>query len=331
VRTVDNPKAEVVERLTDARSILIVTHARPDGDALGSMAALAAAARATGRKACMLVPGELPARYDFLFPDDRPAGVAAFGALADEADLVVIVDTCAFAQLDHLDDELTARRGKIVVVDHHATADDIGAVRWMDASAAAAGVMVEELIEACGWPLPETAAEALLVAITTDTGWFRFANTDGRCLRAAARLFEAGVHVDELYARLYQCDRPERLDLLRRALDSAELHHDGRIATMVLRRGDFNAARARLDETENFVNEPLRVGRVEVSILLVENPDCVRISLRSRGHVDVAEVARSFGGGGHVRAAGLRAQEDVDQFKQRLVAACLARMGSDLD
>ncbi|HUS91214.1 MAG TPA: DHH family phosphoesterase [Phycisphaerae bacterium] len=318
----DDPKEQLVGRLSAARRLLIVTHARPDGDALGSMAALAASAAEAGKTATMLVPGDLPARYDFLFPADRPAGVAEFARLADEADLVVIVDTCAFSQLDHLDEALTARRGKIVVVDHHATADDIGSVRWMDTSAAAAGVMVGELIDALGWPLTAAAAEALLVAVTTDTGWFRYANTDARCLRAAARLFETGIHPDELYARLYQADRPERLDLLRRALDSAELHHDGRIATMVLRRSDFSAAKARLDETENFVNEPLRVGRVEVSILLVENPDCTRVSLRSRGHVDVARVAGAFGGGGHVRAAGLRLTGDVDALKARLLAAC---------
>ena len=317
---------QIVERIAAAGRLLVLTHARPDGDAVGSMWALAASARAAGREAATLVPDDVPGRYEFLLRGDRPAGAADFAALADEADLVVVVDTCAFAQLDGLESALRARREKTVVLDHHATADDIGAVRWIDASAAAAGVMVGEVIEALGWPLPPGAAEALLVAITTDTGWFRFANTDGRALRAAARLLETPICADELYARLYQADRPERLQLLRRALDSVAFHHDGRIATMTLRRPDFASAGARLDETENFVNEPLRVGRVEVSILLVENPDCTRVSLRSRGRVDVSQIAGLLGGGGHARAAGLRSADDVESVRRHLLAACAEAM-----
>jgi len=323
----------IMQRLSVAARLLVVTHARPDGDGLGSMSALKSAARAAGKEVATLVPGDVPARYDFLLSPDTPAGADRFAELADWADTIVIVDTCAFAQLDDLDAQLAAARDKIVVVDHHATTDDIGSVRWIDASAAAAGVMVGELLEALGWPLDRHAAEALLTAMTTDTGWFRFSNTDARCLRAAARLFAAGVEVDKLYQRLFQADRPERILLLGRALASMELHAGGRIATMKLRACDFSETGAVQDETESLVNEPMRMGCVEVSMLLVEDggaasESCVRTSLRSRGGVDVAAVARGFGGGGHVRAAGLRAQEDIDSLAARLVAVCKAAMGS---
>lgn len=322
---------DIMQRLSAAARLLVVTHARPDGDGLGSMTALTSAARAAGKEVATLVPGDVPARYDFLVSPDRPAGAERFAELADWADTVVIVDTCALAQLDDLNAQLAAAREKIVVIDHHATADDIGAVRWLDASAAAAGVMVGELLEALGWPVDLTAAQALLTAMTTDTGWFHFSNTDARCLRAAARLFEAGVEGDKLYQRLFQVDRPERMMLLSRALSSMELCADGRIATMKIRRGDFVETGARQDETENLVNEPMRMGCVEVSMLLVETGDpksdkCIRVGLRSRGEVDVAAVARSFGGGGHVRAAGLRVDEDIDALALRLIEACEATM-----
>ncbi len=321
----------IMQRLSAAAKLLVVTHARPDGDGLGSMSALKSAARAAGKEVATLVPGDVPARYDFLLSPDRPAGADRFAELADWADAVVIVDTCAFAQLDGLDAQLAAARDKIVVVDHHATTDDIGAVRWVDASACAAGVMVGELLEALGWPLGRPAAEALLTAITTDTGWFRFSSTDARCLRAAARLFEVGVEGDKLYQRLFQVDRPERMLLLSHALSSMELCASGRIATMKLRVGDFAETGAHQDETESFVNEPMRMSCVEVSMLLVEDDDAasepyVRVSLRSRGGVGVAAVARGFGGGGHVRAAGLRVAEDIDSLMARLVAACEAAM-----
>ncbi len=324
----------VVARLADAGRVLIVTHARPDGDGLGSMAGLAAAARAVGRDAALLVPSDVPERYAFLFPEGLPAGADRFGELAEAADLVIIVDTCAAEQLDGLGDALAAVREKVVVIDHHATADDIGSARWLDTSAAAAGVMTLEVIEALGWPVTAPAVEALLTAMATDTGWFRFANTDGRCLRAAAGLLDAGARADELYERLYMADRPERMDLLRVVLDGLELHHDRRIATMVVRRADFAATGARPDETENLVNEALRIGCVETAIFLAENPpSCdadepvVRVSLRSRGGVDVSRVAASFGGGGHARAAGLRSTENIDVLKARLVRAVADRLG----
>lgn len=322
---------EIVQRVGSARRLLIVTHARPDGDALGTMAALASATRAAGRSARMLLPDDVPERYAFVLGGDRPAGPEGFAELADEADLVVVVDTCAFAQLDGLEADLRARRGKVVVVDHHATTDDVADVRWVDPTAAAAGVMVLELIDALGWPVEAAAAEALFVAMATDTGWFRHANADGRCLRAAARLLETGIATDELYRRLYQSDRPERLRLLTRALASLELHHGGEVALMKLRREDFAETGARADETEDVVNEPLRIGCVAASILVVEAPGAgapvVRGSLRSRGRVDVSAVARGFGGGGHARAAGLRSDRPIDELADRLVAACVEALG----
>jgi bifunctional oligoribonuclease and PAP phosphatase NrnA len=312
----------IAERLLQARSLLVVTHGRPDGDGLGSLAALVSAAQAAGKRARGFVPGPWPAKYDFLFPTDRPETQGeAFGALADESDLIAIVDTAAFAQLDGLEEALRARRDKVVVIDHHATSDDVGSLQWADSSAAAGGVMVLELLEALGWAV-EPVAEALMAAITTDTGWLRFANTDARCLRAVARLVEAGVRPDRLYRKVYQTDRPQRLELMRRMLGTLELHCEGKLASMSLTLADFQASGARPDETENLVNEALRLDSVDTVILLVENESCVRANLRSRDVVDVAAIARQFGGGGHRRAAGLRANEAIEPLKARLVAAC---------
>lgn len=314
--------ADVVGRLGSAESLLIVTHARADGDGLGSMVALSACARAAGKHAAMLVPDTVPQRYEFLLAGAAVADGGAFAGLARRADCVVIVDTCALGQLDGLCDALGAVRDKVVVIDHHATVDPVGAVQWVDASAAAAGVMVGELVEALGWPVSLAAAEALFAAVATDTGWLRFANTDARCLRAVAAWVAAGVRPDTLYRKIYQDDRPERLGLIARVLDGIEFACGGRLAVMTLRKADFQQTGAREAETENLVNEALRVGAVDTAVLLVETTDCVRVSLRSRGAVDVAAVAQGFGGGGHRRAAGLRLDEDIDTLKRRLVAAC---------
>jgi len=313
--------SRIMERLSKAGRLLILTHARPDGDGLGSIVALARAARAAGRKADLLVPDAVPRRYAFLFAGEAVAGAEKFAPLADAADATVILDTCAFSQLGALEEAVRARKDKIIVVDHHATSDPVGALQWIDTSAAAAGVLTADLIEALGWPVDLTTAEALTVAVASDTGWLRFANTDGRCLRAVAAWLEMGVRPDTLYIRLFQSDRPERIRLMTRMLESLELHCGGALAVMVLRRGDFQQTGALSEETENLVNEALRIGCVETAVLLVENGDGVRASLRSRDRVNVAEVAKQFGGGGHARAAGFRAKEDIDALRRKVIDA----------
>ena len=317
----NGPFDAVVSRLADAGSMLLVTHARPDGDGLGSMQALAAAARGAGKDARTLVPGEIPARLGFMFGAQRPAGIGEFGALADASDLIVILDTHALAQLDDLAEALGRLSEKIVVIDHHSTGDALGEVAWIDSSAAATGVMVGEVIDALKWPMDANIAEALLAAVLTDTGWLRFANTDGRCLRAAAHWTDMGVRPDILYRKIYQNDRPQRLLLMVRLLENMEFCFDSQLAVMVLRSGDFDETGALRSETENMVNEALRIGTVESAILLVEERDQVRVSLRSRDQVDVAALAGQFGGGGHRRAAGLRSSMPIDVLKAQLIAA----------
>ena len=316
----------MVGRIASAGSLLLVTHARPDGDGLGAMAALASAGRAVGKTVRMLVPDIVPPRYGFLFGDEYPAGPAEFDKLADMSDIIVIADTSAFAQLDGLENSLRAGRDKIVVIDHHTTSDDVGAVKWVDPTAAAVGVMTVEIIDSLGWPVNAQAAEALMTAMASDTGWFSFSNTDPRTLRSAAKMLELGARTDLLYAKIYQSDRPERLRLLERVLASLELHCDGRLAVMTVRKSDFDEIGARPDETENLINESLRLKSVEAAVFLVEEAQCVRVSLRSRGGINVAAIASTFGGGGHARAAGLRMEKNIDEVSRQIIDACKEKL-----
>jgi len=319
----NNPALDAVcGRLAKAQSLLLITHARPDGDGLGSMAALCRAAQAAGKSVFMLIPDELPASYAYLFPMDRPASLSRFDTLAAKADTMVILDTSAAAQLDGLGEKLAARRDDVVVIDHHATSEDIAATQWVDTTAAATAILVGELLAELGWAVDRPTADALAVAVLTDTGWLRFSNTDSRCLRAMADLVAKGVRPAVLYQRIYQNDRPERLALQARVLGSLELHAEGRVAAMAVRLEDFAATGARGEETENLINEALRIATVEVALLFTQNAEGTRVSLRSRQVVDVANVAEGFGGGGHPRAAGLRLDEGVDAAKDRIIRAC---------
>jgi len=320
-------RSAIAEALTGAKRIVVTTHVRPDADAIGSAAALARSAIEAGRDATVVVPDVVPERYAFLLDGVASAEADAFADLAARADLVVVVDTCTLMQLETIADAIRGAREKAVVVDHHTTNDDVAPAIWRDTSAAAAGVMVTELIELLDWPMASETAGALAAAVLTDTGWLRHSNTDARALGVIGRLIDGGAGLQSLYRRLYQADRPERLRLLSAVLASLELHADGRLATMSLTCNDFDRTGAARDETEDFVNEPMRIGSVEVSALLVERPEnIVRASFRSKGVIDVSALARSFGGGGHVEAAGCTLGGDLDSAKARVIAAITAAL-----
>lgn len=315
-------RTTIAEALNRARRIVVTTHVRPDGDALGSMLALFLAAGRAGKECRMVALDSIPRRYRFLFDRHEPDSSDRFAELSASAELIVVVDTCSYAQLAPIAETLKAGLEKVVVIDHHVTADVPAVAVWRDESAAAAGVMVAELLAELNWPLTGPVAEALLVAICCDTGWFRYANTSDRALRVAAGLVGAGVRPDVIHGKLYQSDRPQRVSLLAAGLGSLELHAGGRLAVMTLTQADFARTQAAPEETEDFANEPLRIGSVVVAALLVEQSNgIVRGSLRSRRGADVAKIAARFGGGGHAQASGFRAEGDISAVKQRLIAA----------
>lgn len=321
-------RQEAARRLSIAGSLVLLTHDRPDGDGLGSMVALARSARLRGKTARLACADALPKRYAFLLEGEKLLGADAFAAAAEQADCVVVLDTCAWSQLEALGPALGAVLNKVVVIDHHRTRDDMGPVRWCDPSAAAVGVMVTELLERLGWPVDPPAAEAAVAAICSDTGWLRFSNTDARTLRAVAHWLEAGVDPAELYRKLYESDRPQRIALMARALGGMQLHGEGRIALLQITRSDFEHTGAEADETENLINEALRIGQVELAILLVENNgQTIRGSLRSKRRIDVAALAQQFGGGGHERAAGFRQPGPIDQLAGQVLDVALAALG----
>ena len=216
---------------------------------------------------------------------------------------------------------------KKVVIDHHVSADDIGALAFKDVSAAATGILITELVEACGLTPGVNQATALFAAIATDTGWFRFSNADARTYRTAARLIDHGVEPNVVYRELYERSSLSRLRLHSLVLARVELAFSGRLAHTLVRRQDFTDTGAHPSDTEDLVNSGLTIEGVEAAFILVEQADGrVKVSLRSRSAMNVADVAEQFGGGGHKQAAGailpgplVNAQQSIlDAFKKEL-------------
>jgi len=319
---------EASSRLNSARSILIASHVKPDGDALGASAAISGAASSRGKKATMLLHEPLSERLEKLVPPvDSRISPGDFVEEAGKVDLLMIVDTCNLSQLGAIAEDLPRFREKTVVIDHHQTVEEIGSVRWIDTTAAAVGVMMLELFEYLNWNLDDHVAESLATAILTDTGWLRFSNTDTRCLEAVSRLVDSGVKMDDLFKRIYQTDRIEKLRLLAGALGGMQLHCNGRLAVMTITREDFKRTGAGADETENIVNEAMRIGEVEVAVIFMETGETIRVSLRSRKDIDVAEIAASLGGGGHTRAAGFQHAGSLPEARDVTIEAISGKLG----
>jgi len=318
---------EAAERLRATGSVLITTHSKPDGDALGSVVALGRALETMGKAVERRVLPPLPPTLAFLAGRTTLVvheGEAARRPIEPEPDLVVVLDTGAWSQLADLRDWLEPRHAKTIVIDHHLHGDDVGASRYVDGEAAAACEPTAELIDLLGVDFDAAIADALFVGIASDTGWFRFSNTRPRTHRLAARLQELGVDHAGLYRRLEQAERPEKLALLERALANMTTVASGRAAVMTLRAADFKATGAHDHETERLIDLPQMVGDIEVVALLIENGNGTRMSLRSKpgdAATDVNALARRFGGGGHARAAGAKPDQPLDQVKPKLIEA----------
>jgi phosphoesterase RecJ-like protein len=334
---------QLIDVLRGCRRVLVTTHVRPDGDALGTCAALVLGMRQKGIDSQVLLLSHLPTKYAFVFADcgipfhetgndprsSQPVGSGGVAAFIDQFDAILIADTGTWSQLPGLKELLTGWTKPKLVLDHHLTQENWADLKLVVTEAAAAGEIAAELLSAWDIALDKNIATALYVAITSDTGWFQFSNTRPFTLRLAASLMEAGVDTDALYQRLYQSERPQRLALQTRALDSLQLECGGRLAVMRLSQGDFARSGAGVPDTEAAVNLPLQIATVQASLLFTHAPEGgpIRVSLRSKGQVDVARFAQQFGGGGHARAAGLKVEGELDAVVERVVAAMRVEMG----
>ncbi|MCK5565400.1 MAG: bifunctional oligoribonuclease/PAP phosphatase NrnA [Planctomycetes bacterium] len=319
----ENKFKQAVDLINASKSVLITAHTRPDGDACGSVRALCDSIKSLGKEAHPIFLSPMAAWYEFLFDSKVP--ILGNDITTEElnakpysdCDLVLIVDTNSYVQLPQFDQWLKRSEKKVLVIDHHITGDNLGDIELIDTSAAAAGEIVCDLMKYAGWKLTEEIAEAIFVAIATDSGWFKFANADARIFRNAADLIEAGANPAKIYQQLFQSYSPERMKLMIVMLKSLELHFENRLAMQVIMRKDFDETGATGKDTENLINECNRIGSVDMAALFVELADGgYRCSLRSKGKVDVRKIAQKYGGGGHTMASGVNLPGPLEKAKQ---------------
>ena len=319
-------KQQACQMIQAAKNILVTCHVNPDGDSLGSMISFAESAKLAGKNVTLITHKPIENNLAFLTAGQQFEPADKFDDLAQSCDLILVVDTNSRSQLDCFTQTIEAHAGKTCFVDHHATTDNLGKVNWTDTSSCAAGLMVFELLKSLDWQINSTSRDAIATAILTDTGWLRFSNTDSRALRAIAELVDLGCSTSELYDAIFNTLRVEKLKLTQHALANLEMYFTDKLAVMQLSADDFEKTGAILSETDSIVNYAMQIATVEAAIILVQAPDMVRVSLRSRKNVDVAKIANQFGGGGHARAAGCKFKTDLKSAKTDLIKSFEAIM-----
>jgi len=301
-------KAQIWDVLTDGMPVVVTSHERLDGDAVGAALALWHGLRQAGVACAQVYEPPVPAVFGFLPGLDGQVELPE--GLPERFHLVVV--DCA--SLDRVG-RLAGYAGRAVTtinIDHHLTNDAFGDINYVRPDASPSGELVYRILASAGAPIDADIAQCLYTAILTDTGRFSYANTTATVLEVCGRLLEAGVRPWEVSAKLYDSP-PEQLVRLKGAtLSTLQLAADGRIATMQITEQMFRDCGARSIDTQGFSDLPLAVAGVKASALLKEitpegRPPYVKVSLRSRASsddVDVCAVAEAFGGGGHRRAAG---------------------------
>jgi phosphoesterase RecJ-like protein len=314
----------VLDALRDNDRFVVTSHDNPDGDALGSLVATHLALQSLGKDSVIVLGGAapLPGEYGFL-------GLESHGLLreapADTAARVLVAVDCA--QESRIVEPRLAGEARLTVnVDHHHDNTRFGDVNLVVAEASSTAEVLADLFAELSVALTPQLAEALYTAVVTDTGRFQYSNTTPKALRLASELVEAGANVSKVFVEVYESTPFPKLKLLARALEHARELAGGRIVVSELRRADFEAAGAEEPYSEGIIDHLRAVDGAELVALVRELPEGAssarKGSLRSHPDgVDVSAIARSFGGGGHRRAAGFSTDLQMEEIVRRIVAA----------
>ncbi|HXV34903.1 MAG TPA: bifunctional oligoribonuclease/PAP phosphatase NrnA [Gaiellaceae bacterium] len=307
---------EVVEAIRSHDRFLVTTHENPDGDALGSILAMKLALEQLGKDAFLYLSGiiPLPSEYDFMDLAELSRTLPE-----DGGERVLLALDCANARRLGPDPAFVEAAALVVDVDHHHDNSRFGDVNLIVPDASSTGEILYDLFRELGVEVTPEIAEALYIAVVTDTGRFQYTNTTPKALRMAAELVEAGANVHQVFQDVYENVAFAKLKLLARALESARVYEGGRVIVADLERGDFAAAGAEEPFAEGIIDFLRSVEGAEVVALIREPPTqngpTRRVSLRTRGEgIDVSAIARKSGGGGHRQAAGFSSEASTDEI-----------------
>lgn len=301
------------------KSFGVISHFRPDGDAIGSTLALGLALRALGKTVHLWNEDSVPARYAFLSGADTIGPLP--GADTELPPVLICVDSGDWKRLGDSAMARFAGHPCIVNIDHHGTNSCYGHLNIVEGNAAACGCIIFNIIRELGLPINKPMAEALYTAISTDTGSFQYGSTTAEVMRQAADLLECGIDVGRINCRLYQEIPWDTMRMNREVLNNMVLDADGQIAHYAMPAGTKERLGVGLEATKDLVDIVRVVEGVRVAAIFEDLEDGrIRISLRSKDPaINVAEIAAQFGGGGHAMAAGIRVAGSLEDVKDKVL------------
>jgi len=315
-----DPAQQIAELLRSQNSFLVLTHYRPDGDAVGSQLALALLLKDLGKTVEAWNDDLVPAKFRFL---PHSGFITPPPAQPKDFDVVMAIDTSTWQRVGSAAQRI-GKKKYFINIDHHVSNEKFADINWIVPDAPASGQIAFDLIKRGGFKLTREIATCLFAAISTDTGSFSYGSTTAESLRVAAELVDTGINVGDICRHVYESYPYARLMLLQKSLAQLQLADRNRIAYTWVTTDMFEESGAKREDTEGLIDYARAIEGVFVAILFEEMPEPgkIRISLRSKHpKVDVNSVARRFGGGGHHEAAGARVAGEPREVERKMLAA----------
>lgn len=312
------------ELINQRQNFVLVSHIRPDCDALGSELGMAAILESLGKRVRIVNGQETPPNLRFIDPEKKIKAINVDirpEELAD-VDCYLILDTSARVQLGPMAEVLDSTSAQKMILDHHVSEDQLGAEVFKRTSAEATGVLVVEAADQLGVELNASMAVPVFCAVATDTGWFRFSSVSAETYEVVARLIRAGAVPAKIYQDLYERESAGRIRLKGRVFSRILTELDGRLAHTYILKADYEETGAHPSDTEDLVNGALEIDGTEFAVILIEQPTGgFKISFRSRCAVACNEVAGQFNGGGHKAAAGAFIKGEFAEVQSKVLDA----------
>lgn len=311
------------EELRPGRSVALSTHINSDGDGCGSEVALARLLSQLGIEARIANPTPWPGMFDFLLGDDVRNDSDDAAKAIRKADLIMVLDINDLRRLGPIGPVVRESAATKIVIDHHIPSDvAITELALCDTAACATGELIYDLSVVLELELTAPVAEALYVALLTDTGGFRFSNTSARCHAIAGALLAAGVDPEAMYRRIYASVPVGRLHLLRDALATLEVDPEYGISWISVEAGAAETHGLKSEDLDGIAEHPRSVAGTKLALFFRDlGHGKVKVSFRSAGAVDVNAFAKEFGGGGHAKASGALIAGTLEEVRHEVVAA----------
>jgi len=309
---------KVIDRLNSAKSPALFTHLRPDGDAFGCLLGLAHALQERGQSPTLHAEGGMIPMYKFLPGSELVQDIP--DQLSSQSDLFVVLDTSTRERVGKK--TIDWKPSVDIVIDHHISNPGFGILNLIVPEIPATAGILYRLFEMAGWKISPATATCLYAGLSTDTGSFRYRGTDAQTLRIAASLVEFGADPSEIAKHCYLSVTPQRYHLKKLTIETLSLKDDKKSGFLTIYPDFYSKSGAKSEDTEGIIEEVTSIQGLEVASLFEFSPDGgLRVSLRSKGRVDVNSIASSFGGGGHRAAAGIRFPKDGEKNRDLVLTA----------